>query len=59
MGSLLLGYDTQVQHDWQAKPLRTSCQALQVKDHRETGLVPAGQLGVQFPDSRYCLAQEA
>ena len=41
------GMTRRFKYDWRQFSLRTSCQALQVKDHGN-GLV-AGQLGVQFP----------
>ena len=38
--------------------LRVLRQALQVKDHRETGLVPASDLGVKFSDAPNSLAEQ-
>lgn len=36
--------------------LRVMCQALQVKDYRQAGLVPGGDLRVKFSDPAYGLA---
>ena len=38
--------------------LRVLRQALQVKDHRETGLVPVGQLGVKLTNACDSLAKQ-
>ena len=47
-------------HDWQAKWHFESCVRLyRSRITGKAGLIPAGQLGVQFPDSANCLAQEA
>ena len=38
--------------------LRVLRQALQVKDHRETGLVPASDFGVKFSNAANSLAKQ-
>ena len=38
--------------------LRVLRQALQVKDHRQAGLVPASNLGVKFSDAANSLAKQ-